>query len=167
MSDDSLKTYASRFRAATESRPAPAPMPTLPPSIAYPHADGRQAYEAYGAFDAQVRATSVEVRCHRTGLSHFFEYAAIGVPVFNFRTGRELFFTGGGYSVTIIGWNLYGIVLAMRLHSCSTIQDFSPDTHILPEPVDRSVPFIESIEVKALRPPKPDDVSATASPDKS
>ena len=81
----------------------------------------------------------------------------MGAITFNFRSGGEVLFTGAGHAVTITGRNLSDIVLALRLHTCNFIQDFSSTHHIEPQPVDPKAPFVESIAIEILRPPKPGD----------
>jgi hypothetical protein len=149
MNDDPWSKFTGRH---TGKSPAAAPRPAL---VVDHEPQGPQAYEAfYAAFENQVRTENVEIRCHSSGLSYFFEYTQITVPVFNFRTGGEIMFTGGGYAVTIKGRNLGHIIRALRLKSCTTIQDFNSGAHIMPEPIDPDASFVESITVEALRAPK-------------
>ncbi len=145
MSDDPLTKFTSRAKA----QPAGPPQPTLPPSLRPAPADGR---EPYDAFDNKVRTTSVEIRCHRTGLSYSIDYGQLSSRVFEFLTGEKLSFSGGGYGFVIKGRNLSDLLLAINLHTCGFLQDFHPDHFILPEPVDAKAPYIESIEAVVLRP---------------
>ena len=92
MSDDPLTRFTSKHRSKPES--ASIPQPTLPPTIVHHEVDGRQAYEAYEPFENEVRTTSVELRCNRSGLSYFVQYAHMSPIVFNFRSGGEIFFSG-------------------------------------------------------------------------
>lgn len=149
MADDILSKFTGRLRQSPA--PAPASHAVAPPALVVNHAaHGRQAYEAYEPFINEVRATNVEIICHRVGLSYFVPYAHMGVIVFRFRAGDQIFFTGGGYAVEITGRNLRAIVLALRLHTCGTIQDFDPNIFILPQPVDATAPFVESVRVEVL-----------------
>jgi hypothetical protein len=153
MSDDPLTRFTSKLR---QTPPGAADKPTLPPEVAARQSpQGRPAYEAYEAFENEVRTTSVEIRCNHTGLSYFIQYGHMSALVYNFRSGAELLFTGGGFGVTIKGRNLRLIVMALRLHTCGSIQDFHPEMFLRPEPVDPSAPFVESITVEVLRGPGP------------
>jgi hypothetical protein len=145
MSDDII----SKFTGRHGKPPASGAKPALVVNHEVP---GREAYEAYEAFSNEVRATSVEIRCHRSEISYFMQYARMGVITFHFRKGDRIFFTCDGHAVMIVGRNLRAIVMALRLHTCGSVQDFSPDTHIQPEPVDPTAPFVESISVEILRP---------------
>jgi hypothetical protein len=151
MADDALTRFAGKligWGSSSSATPPPEPAPS-------PDLEARTAYEAYEPFENEVRTTNVEIRCHASGFSYFIPYAHLGVIVFNFRTGARLFLTGGGYAVTIRGRNLRAIVMALRLHSCATIQDFTPDVFILPQPQDPAAPFVESIAVEVLTAAKP------------
>jgi hypothetical protein len=150
MSDDPLSAYRNRFRPKPES--APTPSPTLPPALTHHEADGR---EPYDAFDNKVRAMNVEIRCHRTEQSVSIPYAHMGGILFEFISGRRLSFTGGGFGITIEGRNLRDILLALNLHTCGFIQDFSDKHHILPQPVDPTAAFIERVTIDVLRAPAP------------
>lgn len=151
MADDPLSRFTSKFRKAP---PAVVPAAAPPPSLVVNHGTGgREAYEAYEPFENEVRTSSVELRCCRSGLSYFIPYAHLGVVVYNFRTGKDIFFTGGGYAVTIAGRNLRAIVMALRLHTCGTIQDFHPDIFAQPQPEDPLAPFVEAITVEVLHSP--------------
>jgi hypothetical protein len=149
MADDPLAKFTSRVRPKPDGV-AP-PQPTLPPSLTHhEEADGRHPYEA---FENQVRAMNVEVRCYRSGLSHSIPYAHMSGILFEFLNGRRLQFNGGGFGVTIIGRNLRDMVLALNLHTCGFIQEYSPAHHILPQPDDPKAPFVERIDVVPLRQP--------------
>jgi hypothetical protein len=41
--------------------------------------------------------------------------------------------------------------MALRLRTCGTIEDFNPDLHVDPQPLDPNAPFVENITVKVLR----------------
>jgi hypothetical protein len=138
MSDDTKRTFLSKFLTPEATQPARPPSP-----------DGR---EPYKAVDNQVRATSVEIRCFRTGISYSVEYAHLSVRVLEFLSGEKLSFTGGGYGVVIKGRNLGDILLALNLHTCGVIQDFHRAYFLPPEPANANAAFIESIEVVVLRP---------------
>lgn len=124
--------------------------------------EGGPRYQAYEAFENEVRTTSVEMRCHRSGLSYFMQYAHMSAIVFNFRQENEIFFTGDGYAVTIVGRRLRPVVLALRLHTCGTIEDFNPDLHVDAQPLDPKAPLVECITVEVLRPQKPGDAVPAA-----
>jgi hypothetical protein len=145
MSDDII----SKFTGRHGKPPAAGAKPALVVNHEVP---GREAYEAYEAFANEVRATSVEIRCHRSGISYFMQYARMGVITFNFRKGDQIFFTCDGYAVMITGRNLRAIVMALRLHTCGSIQDFNPDAFVEAEPVDPTAPFVDTITVEILRP---------------
>jgi hypothetical protein len=157
-SDDAL----TRFRSLVNPKKTSAPEADMPPASASPtaarHAEGRR-YDAYEPFENEVRTTTVEIRCHSSGLSYFMQYAHMSAFLFNFREENGIFFTGDGYAVTIVGRNLRPVMMALRLHTCGTIQDFNPAHHIEPLPVDPNGPFIESITVEVLRPQKPGDAA--------
>ncbi len=158
MADDPLTRFTNKFRPKQPQ--AAVPSPTLPPSLTRHEADGRAAYEAYEPFENEIRTTNVELRCHRSGLSYFMQYAHMGVILFDFRSGGRIFFTGGGYAVTIIGKRLRPVMIALRLNTCGTIQEFDPDAFIQAQPDDPAAPFIERIDVEVLRPaPKKADES--------
>jgi len=155
MADDPLQTFRNMVPSRT---PAAAAKPVPAPALVVNHdADGRQPYEAYEAFDNQVRSTNVELRVHRTGLSHFIAYAHISGLTFNFATGGEISFIGDGNSVIIKGRSLRAIIIAINMHTCGMIQDFNHQKFVQPEPVDPAAPFVESIEVEVLRPTRPGD----------
>ena len=147
--DDFLTKFKEAFKGKTAA--SPPSQPTLPPELTRktPPA-ARKAYEAYEALENEVRTSNVEIRCHRTGLAYYFDYAHITVPVFTFATGEGIYFTGGGYGVVIKGRALGRTMLALRMKSCSAIQDFNPEKHILPEPLDPEASFVESISVELL-----------------
>jgi hypothetical protein len=153
--DDPLSLFRKKPAVPTPRTPAP------PPAIAVPRptpGDSRQAYDAYVPFENKVRATNVEISCSRSRLSYFFDYALISVPILT-HAGDRIYFNGAGYAVTITGRNLRPLMLALRMHSCATIQDFSAELFILPEPIDRAAPFVERISVEVLhgkreRPPE-------------
>jgi len=154
MADDPLSQFTNRLRAKPEapaSKPAAA-RSAQPPSLVVNHqvSDARQAYEA---FDNKVRAMNIEIRCFRTGMSYSLPYAHLGGIIFNFRTGGELMFPACAYAITIKGRNLRDILMAINLHTCGFIQDFNPEYFILPEPVDHTAPFVESIIVEVLKGP--------------
>ena len=145
MEDDPLDKFTSKHRPRPESEP------TLPPSLVYHDVHGGKEYVP---FSTKVRAMNVEVRCFSEGLSYSIAYAHMSSIVFEFQTGKRLEFSGGGLRVNIEGRNLGDILLALNLHVCSFIQDYSAAHHALAQPVDPAAPFIESIEVKPLRPAK-------------
>jgi len=161
MSDDPLSKFTSRVRPKPEA--VSPPQPTLPPSLVHHEADGREPYEA---FDNKIRAMNIEVRCFRTGLSYSIPYGHMGGILFEFVTGKRLKFTGGGFGVAIEGRNLRDILLALNLHTCGFIQEFSPAHHIVPQPVDPAAPFIERIDVEVLRPTKLDGSARPPEADK-
>jgi hypothetical protein len=156
-SDDAL----SRFRHIVSPKKATAPEAGRPQGLsdrsAARNPEGSSTYEAYEPFENEVRTTNVEIRCHRTGLSYFMQYAHMSAIVFNFREEDAIFFTGDGYAVTIRGRHLRAVVMALRLHTCGTIQDFDPDLHVDAQPLDPNAACVESIEVEVLRPQKPGD----------
>ena len=156
MDDDRVNNFVNRFRSKVDPGPAsaPAPQPTLPPSLTHHEADGREAYEA---MEHQVRAMNVEIRCHRDKVSYSICYIHMSGILSDLRTDGKLRFTGGGFGVTIYGRNLREILRAMNLHACSLIQEFSPDLHILPKPVKENSAFVERIDVVVLRPLKSSD----------
>jgi hypothetical protein len=147
MAEDALSKFKGLFGGP---KPAPAPPATF---SGPPDPGTRHAYEAYEAFENEVRPSSVEIRCHSSGLSYFFDYGQIEVPIFNFRTEREIIFTGCGYAVTIRGRNLRPIMMALRLRVCGTIQEFSEAVCVLPQPIDPKAAFVESISVEVLHGP--------------
>ena len=147
MADDPLSRFTQRVRPQLQPAVSAQAKPQAAALVVNHDNHGRQPYEA---FDNQVRAMNVEVRCMRTGLSYSIWYSQMGGIVFNFRTGGELMFTGCGYAVTIKGRNLRHILMALNLHTCGYIQDFHPDAFILPQPEDPAAPFVESIEVEVL-----------------
>jgi hypothetical protein len=152
-SDDAL----SRFRSlvgAKKPGPAQPPADLKSPAVT---PEGPESYEAYEAFENEIRTTNVEIRCNRSGLSYFVEYAQMSPIVFDFRGAKGIFFSAGGYGFTIKGTVLRPIIRALRLRTCSTIQEFNPDLHIDAQPLDPTAPFVESIEVEVLRPPRPGD----------
>jgi hypothetical protein len=69
--------------------------------------------------------------------------------VYNFRTRAELSFTACGLGVTVDGGNLGEIALALKMHTCSLIEDFNPLAGHL-EPRDPSAPFVKTIRVEVL-----------------
>jgi hypothetical protein len=159
MTDDPL----SRFTNKLKGKPPAAPKaPALPPSLVVNHDnERRQPYDAYEPFDNQVRSTNIELRIHRTGLSHFIAYANISGLTFNFRTGGEISFIGDGCSVVIKGRSLRAIIIAINMHTCGLVQDFDPSVFVMPQPMDSGAPWVESIAVEVLRAPgasrKPED----------
>jgi hypothetical protein len=146
MADDPLSRFTGKFGGKQPTAS------TRPPSAAArptPDTDDAQGYEA---FDNKVRPVCLEIRCHRSGWSYSLPYAHMGAVVFNFRTGKELSFTGSGLGVTIEGWNLGHIALALRLHSCSLLADHDPQDGMRPLPGDPAA-FIERIRVEVLHGP--------------
>ena len=155
MSDDPLTKFTGKL--GSKSPTASAKPPSARERTREVEEEGREAYEA---FDNKVRPVCLEIRVHRTGLSHSIQYAHMGAITFNFRTGGELFFTGCGLAVTIKGRNLSDIARAIRLHTCAIIQDQSPDH--LPQPADSEASWVESITVEVLRGPATLKVSESA-----
>ena len=149
MSDDPLTKFTGRAKAAQEAGPL---QPSLPPSLVPSPGDGREPYEA---FDNKVRTTSVDIRCFGSGLCYSIDYAHLTARVFEFLSGEKLSFSGSGYGFVIKGRHLRELVRALNLHTCGFIQDFHPAYFILAEPVDPEPPYVESIEVVALRPVSP------------
>jgi hypothetical protein len=140
--DDPLSAFAKKFGAKplTASSSHPSARPLVEDA-------GPDPYEALGN---KVRPVCLELRCHRTGLSHSIPYAHIGAITFKFLTGDELFFTGCGLAVTIQGRNLHEIARAIKLHTCDYVQDRSPDAALHAEPIDRYAAFVELIKVEVL-----------------
>jgi hypothetical protein len=157
MTEDALTKFRQQNKS-TPSGPTGRPVASSHPP-AGPALPGQEAYEAYEAFGNEVRATTIELRCHDTGLAYFLPYAHMGAIIFDFRTGGQLYFTGAGYGVTIKGRGLRRIVTSMRLHACAMIQDHNPAVHALPQPEDPDATFVDSLEVETLRPGKPEKPS--------
>ena len=146
-SDDAM----SRFRSLVGMKKPPGPAkPTADFESAVRTPEPRP-YEAYEAFENEVRTTNVEIRCNKSGLSYFVEYAQMSPIVFDFREAKGIFFSAGGYGFTIKGTSLRAIIMALRLRTCGTIEDFNPDLHVDPQPLDPNAPFVENITVKVLR----------------
>jgi hypothetical protein len=141
MADDPFTTLTKGLRpgAPTASAKPPARQPEA--------ASDADTEDDYYAFNNKVRPVCVELCCHRTGISYSIPYAHLGALIFNFRTARELSFTGAGLGVTIRGHNLGGIARALRLHCCSRIDDYSPSHSGRPR---EGKAFVESLEVKVL-----------------
>jgi hypothetical protein len=157
MSDDPLTKFTGKFRTKSPTASA------KPPSGQERSSDvEEESPEAYEAQKNKVRPVCLEIRCHRTGLSHSIPYAHLGAITFNFRTGAELFFTGCGLAVTIKGPNLGEIARAIRLHTCAIVQDHDPNTAVRHHPIDPDAPFVESITVEVLRGPATAKVSESA-----
>jgi hypothetical protein len=144
MSDDPLSRFTGKKAPSASAKPPSAS--AQPPSSAL-HSD----HEDYEAFNNKVRPVCIEIRCHRTGLSYSIPYAHLGAIVFNFRTGKELLFTGCGLAVKVEGWSLGEIARALRLHTCAVIEDHSTDHAAAPRPADPNAAFIEKITVEVPR----------------
>jgi hypothetical protein len=156
--DNLLSRFLPDSQKAKTSPSAAAPQEPPPPWLFAPEGNDRQAYEPYIPFESALRATSVEVSCHRSRLSYFFDYALITVPILT-HAGDRLYFTAPGYAVTAKGRCLRPVMMALRLHACALIQDFSDKLFIRPEPIDPKATFIESLSVEILhgrREPKPE-----------
>jgi len=138
MADDPLSKFTQKFRM--KSPTASSKPPSSAERVADVEDNDRENYEA---FDNKVRPVCLEIRCHRSGLSYSIPYAHMGALIFNFRTGRELIFTGCGLTVTIKGRNLREIARAISLHTCDFIQDCPEGST---GPVDNAS-FVESIRV--------------------
>ena len=144
MSDDPLSVFRSKFPPKAPAAPA---APRAPGHVAQAEPDDREEYQA---FDNKVRPVSLEIRCHRSGLSHSIQYAHLGAVTFNFRTGKELIFSGCGLAITVRGRNLGEIARALRLHSCDLIQDYDPASAARPESSDPHAAFVEIITVEVM-----------------
>lgn len=145
--DDPLAVFRAKLHP--QSPTASAQHPSEPRAGAEP-----EDHEAYEPFSNKVRPVCVELRCHRTGLAHFVPYAHLGAITFNFRTGRDLYFTGCGLAVTIRGRNLGEVARALQLHSAHLIQDFDPSAGSR-SPADPNAAFVEVIQVEVLGAPRP------------
>lgn len=148
MADDTLTRFTSRFRRTPAGSEAPPP-PTPPATP-----QGQEGREAYEAFDAKDRAHAhgFDIRCtSRNGaLSYLVMYGHLSAVAYDRRSWTRIFMTANALAIEIRGRNLRPIIEAVRLRTCNFIQEYSKDEHILPEPVDTTAPFIESISVEVM-----------------
>jgi hypothetical protein len=142
MAEDPLTKFARKF--GSKSPTASAKPPSSAERVSDMEADERENHEA---FDNKVRPVCLELRCHRSGLSYSIPYAHLGAIIFDFRTGRNLMFTGCGLTVKIKGQALGEIARAIRLHTCAIIQDCPEGST---SPVDPNASFVESVTVKVM-----------------
>jgi hypothetical protein len=154
MADDPLTKFARKFGA--KSPTASSKPPSSAERVPDTDADDRDNYEA---FDNKVRPVCLEIRCNRSGLSYSLPYGHMGAIIFDFRTGRNLMFTGCGLTVKIKGQALGEIARAIRLHTCALIQD-CPEGSM--SPVDPNASFVESVTVEVMRSPAPAKASEDA-----
>lgn len=147
--DDPLTAFTKKHAKGSVPSPSAPPKPTLPPGLVPRATDGRPVYEA---FENKVRATSCQIRCHRSEIAHAVQYAHMSTIDFSFVKRDWLAFSADGYGYRIEGRNLGDVFMALDLHTCGFLQDYHPGFFILPEPLDPRAPFITTIEVVALRP---------------
>lgn len=155
MADDPLTRFTSRLRGGVpaESKAPPSPAPA-------PQQDRLQAYEAFDAKD-RAYAHGFDIRCSRNGaLSYLVMYSHLHVVAYDRRTWTRIFMTVSGLAIEIRGHNLRPVVESIRTRTCRFLQEYSDGEHILPQPIDSSAPFIESISVEVItgqaRPDKPE-----------
>lgn len=128
---------------------------TAPPAkklLALVVADGKAKYAAFEAQNAPFRCL---IYAHHSGSITSFSYHQLGDIDFSdsydfvtFTTQRKI--------VRIVGHDLQPIALALTMHGCKAIHEYSKDKH-LPAPPDDGQPFIERIEItdRSLeRPPR-------------
>ncbi len=161
MADDPLIAFTKKLGKAAASSPAAPPKPTFLPSLSAVHESvgSRQLYEP---FENKVRATSVQVRNHRTEIAHAVQYAHMSTIDFSFVRGDWLAFSADGYGYRIEGRNLGDVFMALDLRTCGVLQDYHPGFFVLPEPLDPKAPFISRIDVVVLRPVPQREASAAA-----
>jgi hypothetical protein len=150
MADDPLTKFTSMVRPRSPASPESQQPPPTPPAVSKDQ-DGREAYEAFDAKD-KAHAHGLDIRCtSRLGaLSYLVMYGHLSAVAYDRRTWTRIFMTANALAIEIRGRNLRLIVEAIRIRTCSFIQEYSQDEHILPLPVDPDAPFIESISVEVI-----------------
>src|SRR5689334_11693217 len=139
MSDDPLSIFRKRPVVPRPVTPAPPA-----PSVVSSSEDGRDAYEA---FDVKDRVEGIAIRRRKGAMSYAIMYNYIHSVVYDDDSWTCLFLTVSGLHIEIRGRNLRPLADAIRLRCCDFIQEFRADRFLLPEPVDQSAPFVESISI--------------------
>ena len=146
MADDPKTMFVSKLRPGTAPRSSEPHGPTLPSQ----HQDRREAYEAFDAKE-KAYAHGMDIRCSRNGsLSYAVMYNYIHTIAYDRRTWTRIFLTVSGLAIEIRGHNLRQVVEAIRTRTCHWIQEYSDEEHILPQPIDSTAAFIESISVEVI-----------------
>lgn len=138
---DTLKQLGS-----TDKDPAsPAKKP-----LALVVADGKAVYAAFEAQNAPFRCL---IYAHLSGNITSFSYHQLGDIDFS-DTYDFVTFTTQRKIIRIVGHDLQPIALALTMHGCKAIHEYSKDKH-LPPPQGDGEPFIEQIEItdRSLEPP--------------
>lgn len=126
------------------------PAPPAKKPLALVMADGKAKYAAFEAQNAPFRCL---LYAHHSGNITSFSYHQLGDIDFSdsydfvtFTTQRKI--------IRIVGHDLQPMALALTMHGCKAIHEYSQDKHLHPPP-DDGQPFIERIEItdRSLEPP--------------
>lgn len=139
--DDELETIWNPTRSKSS--------PATKKAIALVVADGK---EAYVALETKDKVLAFVVRSFSNGFRYSFAYHTLSTTAMHDPGADFLSIISDRGVIDLYGKNLLPIAMAVEMHTCSSITEFSPAEHL--PPTDKSAPFIERIEVTLSRPPE-------------
>lgn len=112
-------------------------------------ADGKQSYVA---LETKDKVLAFVVRSSSNGFRYSFAYHTLSTTAMHDPNADFLSLVSDRGVIDLYGKNLLPIAMAVEMHTCYSITEFSPAQHL--PPTDKSAPFIERIEVTLPRPPE-------------
>ena len=106
----------------------------------------------YVALETKDKVLSFVVRSFSNGFRYSFAYHTLSTTAMHDPSADFLSIIGDRGVIDLYGKNLLPVALALEMHTCYSITEFSPAQHL--PPTDKSAPFIERIEVTLPRPPE-------------
>lgn len=106
----------------------------------------------YVALETKDKVLAFVVRSFSNGFRYSFAYHTLSTTALHDPGADFLSIIGDRGVIDLYGKNLLPVAMALEMHTCYSLTEFSPEMHLLPN--DKTAPFIERIEVTLPRPPQ-------------
>lgn len=140
-SDDELDAIWNPAKA----KASPAPRKALELVVAHDKSP-------YVALETKDKVLAFVVRSISNGFRYSFAYHTLSTTAMHDPSADFLSLVSDRGVIDLYGKNLLPIAMAVEMHTCYTLTEYSPAQHL--PPTDKSAPFIERIEVTLPRPPE-------------
>ena len=144
----------------TEVKPSASVHELKKPTKLVVHHTGKQPYVALATKD---KVLSFVVHSISSGIRYSFAYHTLTSTAIHEPDADYLTIITNRAVIEVYGKNLLPIAVALELHTCHSINEFSPEMFLPPS--DDSQPFIEKIEVLLPTPPKKQERVAKGKPE--
>ena len=106
----------------------------------------------YVALETKDKVLAFVVWSFKTKFRYSFAYHTLSTTAMHDPNADFLSIVSDRGVIDLYGKNLLPIAMAVEMHTCYSITEFSPALHL--QPTDKSAPFIERVEVTLPRPPE-------------